>query len=203
MRIKLLARTASGALLLGSCLQAGAASALSFNFSWTGQGVPTSPATVTGYIDGLLDNVSGQTTGLTVTITSATNSPAGDWPSFTDLDFNPFNDPSVIGFDVSGGQVIKAQGFWRVGDGTSKICLWSGGSYCAASALSGFDPAVAGSLYVNDSSPGTLVITPRSPVPAVPGPLPALGVAAAFGYSRKLRNRIKKSGNSASSAFTL
>ena len=45
-----------------------------------------------------------------------------------------------------------------------------------------------------------------SPGPAtadVPGPLPALGVAAAFGYSRKLRNRIKKSGHSASCTFTL
>jgi hypothetical protein len=27
----------------------------------------------------------------------------------------------------------------------------------------------------------------------VPGPLPLLGAAAAFGYSRKLRNRIQKS----------
>ena len=41
------------------------------------------------------------------------------------------------------------------------------------------------------------------PASSVPGPLPALGAAAAFGYSRKLRNRIKKSGNSASSTFTL
>jgi hypothetical protein len=37
----------------------------------------------------------------------------------------------------------------------------------------------------------------------VPGPLPLFGAAAAFGYSRKLRNRIKKSGNSASNTFTL
>jgi hypothetical protein len=29
--------------------------------------------------------------------------------------------------------------------------------------------------------------------PQVPGPLPILGAAAAFGYSRKLRNRIQKS----------
>jgi hypothetical protein len=29
--------------------------------------------------------------------------------------------------------------------------------------------------------------------PPVPGPLPLVGAAAAFGYSRKLRNRIQKS----------
>lgn len=38
---------------------------------------------------------------------------------------------------------------------------------------------------------------------AVPAHLPLLGVGAAFGFSRKLRNRIKKTGNSASSTFTL
>jgi len=36
-----------------------------------------------------------------------------------------------------------------------------------------------------------------------PGPLPALGAAAAFGLSRKLRSRIKKSDKSASSTYTL
>jgi len=47
-------------------------------------------------------------------------------------------------------------------------------------------------------------LTPIDPITSsVPGPLPALGVAAGFGYSRKLRSRIKKSGNSASSTFTL
>jgi hypothetical protein len=30
-----------------------------------------------------------------------------------------------------------------------------------------------------------------APPPAVPGPLPSLGVAVALGYSRKLRVRIK------------
>jgi hypothetical protein len=31
------------------------------------------------------------------------------------------------------------------------------------------------------------------PMPQVPGPIPLFGVAAAFGYSRKLRKRIKTS----------
>lgn len=37
----------------------------------------------------------------------------------------------------------------------------------------------------------------------VPGPLPALGAAAAFGFSRKLRKRIKDSESSFSSTYTL
>ncbi len=34
-------------------------------------------------------------------------------------------------------------------------------------------------------------VTPCRPPAAVPGPLPVLGLGAAFAYSRKLRNRIK------------
>jgi hypothetical protein len=35
------------------------------------------------------------------------------------------------------------------------------------------------------------VNTNNAPTPAVPGPLPIFGAAAAFGFSRKVRNRIK------------
>jgi hypothetical protein len=38
---------------------------------------------------------------------------------------------------------------------------------------------------------------------AAPGPLPALGAAAAFGFSRKLRKRIKHSTNDVSSTYSL
>jgi len=37
----------------------------------------------------------------------------------------------------------------------------------------------------------------------VPGPLPALGAVAAFGFSRQLRKRIKVSNNAVSSAYSL
>lgn len=36
-----------------------------------------------------------------------------------------------------------------------------------------------------------VVDAPPAPTPAVPGPLPIFGAAAAFGFSRKVRNRIK------------
>jgi hypothetical protein len=37
----------------------------------------------------------------------------------------------------------------------------------------------------------SVVDAPAPPTPAVPGPLPIFGAAAAFGFSRKVRNRIK------------
>jgi hypothetical protein len=41
------------------------------------------------------------------------------------------------------------------------------------------------------------------PAAPVPGPLPALGAAAAFGFSRKLRKSIKRSTNAVSSSYSL
>ena len=43
------------------------------------------------------------------------------------------------------------------------------------------------------------VATPYTPPAGAPGPLPALGAAAAFGFSRKLRKRIKCSANTSAS----
>jgi hypothetical protein len=83
-----------------------------------------------------------------------------------------------------------------------------------------FAPDDYGPLFAYDDSPSLMAVAWRSPpasvlsapivvlkgssntwaqasVPA-PGPLPALGAAAAFGFSRQLRKRIKSSGNSVS-----
>lgn len=91
-------RCGVGAALLAACLQAGAASALSFNFSFTGTGNPISPATLTGIVDGLVDNLNDQKYGLSITIASATNKLPGGWAVLNNF---------VLGerFDVSGGQV--------------------------------------------------------------------------------------------------
>jgi hypothetical protein len=93
-----LVRAAVGASLLVACLQAGAASTLSFTFSFSGIGSPVTPSTVTGIVDGLIDNTSDQITGLTVTIDSATNGPT--CIVFTDADYNVGE-----GFDVESGQI--------------------------------------------------------------------------------------------------
>jgi hypothetical protein len=47
--------------------------------------------------------------------------------------------------------------------------------------------------FSGGGAPATLDLQFGPDIPAVPGPLPILGVAAAFGYSRKLRKRIKSS----------
>ena len=63
-------------------------------------------------------------------------------------------------------------------------------------------------------SPASRIVSPTRPfswaqarvVPddiPVPGPLPALGAVAAFGFSRKLRKRIRGSANPVSSSYTI
>jgi hypothetical protein len=47
------------------------------------------------------------------------------------------------------------------------------------------------SIFTYNSGSEQIIL--RKDPPQVPGPLPLLGAAAAFGYSRKLRNRIQKS----------
>jgi len=173
-------RAAVGAALMVSCLHAGAASALSFNFSFSGIGTPSSPTTVTGIVDGLVDNVDNQTSGLTFTITSATNTPALGWSTFN---FYGSGD----GIDVSGGQVtgVDLQYFNFFDDGQN-LYLENLGEFTELSDLN--------YSFVNADtdlpSSSSLIFTPVSPA-SVPGPLPLFGAGAAFGWSRRLRRRIK------------
>jgi hypothetical protein len=87
--------------VVSAALNAGGAFALDFNFNFSGGGAPTNPATVTGLISGLVDNTNNQTSGLTVTITSATNGPAGGFPLFTNYIFGE-------GIDVSNGIITDS-----------------------------------------------------------------------------------------------
>ena len=182
---KLIGHAAIGAALLVTCLQAGAASALSFNFSFTGTGVPTSPATVTGIVDGLVDNVDNQTTGLTFTITSATNTPTVGWSTFS-----TYFDGS--GIDVFGGIVTGVEvAFNNSIDGGQSLVLGNEGTFFPE--LVSFSASELSFYYNSDpdnTSSNTLLFTPASPA-SVPGPLPLFGAGAAFGWSRRLRRRIK------------
>jgi hypothetical protein len=176
-------RAAVGAALIVSCMHAGAASALSFNFSFTGVGNPASPATVTGVVSGLVDNASSQFTGLTLTIASATNSPAGGWNSFTDADYFTGN-----GFDVFGGVVTGVDiGY----SNSANQILFLGNQGLVSPDL--LDTDTNNENYdMFSTSTNSLLFTPLGPPPAaVPGPLPLFGAGAAFGWSRRLRRRIK------------
>ena len=174
-------RAALGAALLMSSLHAGAASALSFNFTFSGTGTPNNPATVTGIVDGLIDNTNNQRTGLTLTITSATNTPPGGWPVFTDANYVSPGD----GFDVSGGQVTGVNIYYV--NGASSLRLGNQSLFRTQLLNGVFD--------INESrnDPGNSLSFTTPTQASVPGPLPLLGAGAAFGWSRRLRRRIKTS----------
>ena len=181
---KLIGHAAIGAALLVTCLQAGAASALSFNFSFTGTGVPTSPATVTGIVDGLVDNVDNQTTGLTFTITSATNTPTVGWSTFS-----TYFDGS--GIDVFGGIVTAADvAYFNLFDDSVQILALGNEGNLPTVLVGIIDETANENFDTDNTSSNTLLFTPASPA-SVPGPLPLFGAGAAFGWSRRLRRRIK------------
>ena len=175
---KLIGHAAFGAALLVTCLQAGAASALSFNFSFSGIGSPNTPTTVSGIVNGLVDNQADQTTGLTFTITSATNTPTLGWSVFSTYF-------AGSGIDVFGGIVTAADVAYSNNDSAQILALGNEGNFSAALAEpynENFD--------TDNTSSNTLLFTPASPA-SVPGPLPLFGAGAAFGWSRRLRRRIK------------
>ena len=181
---KLIGHAAFGAALLVTCLQAGAASALSFNFSFTGTGNPTSPATVTGIVDGLVDNVDNQTTGLTFTITSATNTPTVGWSTFS-----TYFDGS--GIDVFGGIVTAADvAYFNLFDDSVQILALGNEGNLPTVLVGIIDETANENFDTDNTSSNTLLFTPASPA-SVPGPLPLFGAGAAFGWSRRLRRRIK------------
>ena len=176
-----LLKGALGAALLIASLHAGAASALSFNFTFSGTGIPTNPATVTGIVDGLIDNTNDQKTGLTLTITSATNAPPGGWPVFAGANYS-----QGAGFDVSGGQVTGVNVLYV--NGASSLRLGNQ-SLFRTELLNG------SSFDINESrnDPGNSLLFTTPTQASVPGPLPLFGAGAAFGWSRRLRRRIKTS----------
>lgn len=151
-----------------AALNAGGAFALAFTFTFSGGGSPTNPSTVTGLISGLVDNMNNQTSGLTVTMTSATNGPAGGFPLFT-------NYVGYEGIDVSNGVMTNSQILFDANQ--IKLSLLTGQNW---SDLSASDLS-----FMNSGVDHSLVFTPA----AGPGPLPLLGAACAFRASRQLRRR--------------
>jgi hypothetical protein len=179
---KLIGHAAFSAALLMTCLQAGAASALSFNFSFSGGGLPSSPTTVTGIVDGLVDNQVSQKTGLTFTILTATNTPAAGWGTFTNYQLGQ-------GIDVSAGQVTGADVYYANNfDGGQNLYLGNQGNYNPELSSANYPKFI--NYNSSSTSANTLLFTAASPA-SVPGPLPLFGAGAAFGWSRRLRRRIK------------
>lgn len=147
--------------MLTAALNAGGAFALDFNFTFSGTGIPTSPSIVTGLISGLVDNMNNQTSGLSVTITSATNIPVGGWPAFS---------TSLVGngFDVSAGAITCVDIVFN----NSVGYLYLGNQNFYYPQLSDKNNS-----FINIDSSNSLSFTPYTPSNAVPGPLSLLGAA--------------------------
>ena len=107
------------------------------------------------------------------------------------------------GFSVVGGQI--------------GVAAWNGSKALPLSSILQFvgtQPITQGFLSVcvdlSCDNPSFIFTGSRPPRPviytplptSVPGPLPIFGAAAAFGFSRKLRKRIKSSANPFSSSYT-
>jgi hypothetical protein len=158
-----------------------AAFALNFNFSFGG---------VSGIITGLSTGQNSCVDPFKCTV-EVTSSGVGGVGTYR---FTSSPDPSFPGGFVvsSGGDLISTNwvGFF---DPQMELRLGSRGF----GRLLSFD----GDGIPRDEDSGFLTFTPvPPPAAAVPGPLPVVGAAAAFGFSRKLRKRIKGSSNAFSTA---
>jgi hypothetical protein len=169
----------------GSLLAPQAASALDFNFSFGG---------VTGLIQNLIDNQINACDGTDACVVSVSAgaptgvySPRSPGPGF------------VTGFSVINGQInyggIGVNSAW-VGsspDSLSYISFFSFGFGNNQGFVGDYDFASPGcqSGCLSNTNNYGVSFTPATSSQSVPGPLPLFGAAAAFGLSRKLRNRIK------------
>ncbi len=156
------------AVSTASLLAPQAASALDFNFSFAG---------VSGLIENLAEgpNTCDATSSCVVKVTNNGGTGAATGTYLSQLGFQ---------FNVQGGELVS----W-IGNGTADGWPAPGGSRLDLGGPSSLafgvcsDPRDCPSTV---SGPVTF-----SPASSVPGPLPLFGAAAAFGFSRKLRNRIK------------
>jgi hypothetical protein len=78
--------------------------------------------------------------------------------------------------------------------------IWLPNTYTGGAIDGSFDVNFSLAQIFGPSAPSTFAFTSgseqiilRNDPAQAPGPVPLLGAAAAFGYSRKLRNRIQKS----------
>jgi hypothetical protein len=129
-----------------------------------------------------VENLNDQAYGLTFTITSSTNTPSGCWKALTEWG-------GGRGFNVSGNQIQNVNIIYEINPFGQKLFLGNMGFYSPQ--LVDFISGESNDLR-DSTSTNSLVFSPAAPAPSgVPSPLPLFGAAAAFGWSRQLRRRIK------------
>ena len=189
----------------GSLLAPQAASALDFKFFFDTPG--STGGGVEGLITGLVDNTANQVAGVAVSVSNNGGTPAQT--GFYTKDFFQTGSGGN-GFTVSNGQIVPISGqtspnnfiFFGVNgfvnNATPYSLLWffNDGSASLGMHDAGYCPHLTPTIQCKLGRPVYTLVNAT-----VPGPLPLFGVAAAFGYSRKLRKRIKSSANTVSSSY--
>jgi hypothetical protein len=162
-------------------------------------------------ISGLINSIAKVTTTINLTkcddpINTTTGVCEGAGSSFNEEIGLTLTSPLGTSVDLTvpgtlGGQQPGATATWTFDDGASAGLTGSlliSGTFLPTSPLSAFngeDGNGTWTLFFSDNFPAdplsvnswSLTVTP------VPGPLPVLGVGAAFGFSRRLRRRISTS----------
>lgn len=184
------------------------------------QGAPT-PTTVSGIIRGLVEGVNSGPSTIEITAGPAGITGTYEWSSIYGggfyVDSGAIADFKWIGkLGQTVGVDMQLNGydpvpFWRTGVGTinaitfftcdpESYVLYFEYPYSQGGYTKSPDQCYSGgrNLAVADIATSSFapVAEPPTPPPSsesVPGPLPLFGAAAAFGYSRKLRKRIKGS----------
>jgi hypothetical protein len=109
---------------------------------------------------------------------------------------------NIYTFDQDFNLISNDTGFWGFGTVTkvdNNNNTWSlittGGEPHGVIQFKNSFSSLKLNVAVDENWSGFTIGLPENPgnVPSVPGPLPLLGVGAAFGFSRKLRKRIKSS----------
>ena len=185
----------AGAASLAMLFVPNAARALTWNWSVTGEN---------GSAQGTF-TTAGATAqaGVTETITGVTGtytrSNTGDNGTYT-----------ITGLGLIGG---ADNTFQRNGSNASPLIASGGGiTFTFATTSSEFNIYYGGSGYGavdktsssfsgRDGSITSSTLAPQQPQQDVPGPLPLLGAGAAFGWSRRLRRRLKSGSVSTASSF--
>lgn len=191
-----LAKPALGVALAIGVLAANQAQAYQFDFSYN-----DGTNTANGVLDADLIGISTyHVTGGGLTVTGPKSG------SYTILPVGPSN----FGINVGGATVFTVDNvlypvqdpvldFYGLGlvnnpDSGNYLNIWgnSPGNY------SFYVYSTSSNSYYGFDGPAAVSATAH-----VPGPLPVLGAAAAFGFSRQLRKRVKRSANAASTSYSL
>ena len=187
---RLMAHGAVGAALLATCLQAGAASALTWNWSFNGGPLPSGQGAFTTAGSTAQANTLETITGVTGTYIDSN----GISRTITGL-VNLFGATNQFQWDGSNASPIITDydGIAFALDTLDQVVIYyyNGTDNTGSGGITDYILAAGVPYGPLSSSLLSPVLSPSSA--PVPSPIPLFGAAAAYGWSRQLRRRIKTS----------